>query len=170
MGTTAPGISPAGKPNYHGVDSREAFLAMHLNRPLLGQRVEDGQILLKHLNAQPHGVELVAIGSCGPIGLHLAALEPSVKSLTLERSILSWQWVTQTPLSQNQFTNVVPNALSHYDFGDLLAMIAPRSLTISHAVDATGRPASADAITAALSAARKRYADGNRLGKLRILP
>ena len=43
LGETA----PASKSAYFGSDSKEAFLAMHLSRPLLGQRVLDVLALLK---------------------------------------------------------------------------------------------------------------------------
>src|SRR5262249_42322418 len=39
LGHWAPGKMKAGKGGYFGVDVKEAFLAMHLDRPLLGQRV-----------------------------------------------------------------------------------------------------------------------------------
>src|SRR5262249_7253251 len=39
-GETAPAALPK-RPGYFGVDVREAFLGLHLDRPLLGQRVRD---------------------------------------------------------------------------------------------------------------------------------
>ena len=40
MGETSPGKAPAWGTMF-GADVKEAFLALHLNRPLLGQRVQD---------------------------------------------------------------------------------------------------------------------------------
>src|SRR5262249_43096851 len=35
-GETAPGVPPKGRPGFFGVDAKEAFLGLHLLRPLLG--------------------------------------------------------------------------------------------------------------------------------------
>ena len=50
FGETAPANPNARKPNYFGVDYNAIFIGMHLNRPLLGQRVYD---VLTVLDALP---------------------------------------------------------------------------------------------------------------------
>ena len=84
MGETAPPLPKRGE-NYSAVD-RLAFLSLHLNRPLLGQRVFD---LLQSFRAlQPSdgsgtGLHLIADGPAALVALHAAALDDNVKSVEL---------------------------------------------------------------------------------------
>jgi hypothetical protein len=159
MGETAPG-APAG-PNYFGADSREAFLAFHLDRPLLTQRVVDLLAVTELVNY--HGrpdFSLIATGSTGPIALHAAALDHRIKSVVIERSVISWSAVVRSKLCYNQLSNVVPGALEYYDLPDLAALIAPRPLTIRAPVDPLGKPVSQAELEAAYSKCRAAY---NRL-------
>ena|SRR5579871_1423711 len=74
FGETAPGTPAAGRPNYLGVDFKEAFLGLHLDRPLLGQRVQDILSIVETLAADtPEGFHVLAHGKTGPIALHAAA-------------------------------------------------------------------------------------------------
>jgi cephalosporin-C deacetylase-like acetyl esterase len=156
MGETAP-RKPSSKLNYFGNDIKEAFLAIHLNRPLLGQRLHDLLCLVDYWAKRMDNVEVIAVGSAGPVALHAAALDRRVSKLTLEKSLISWQNVVETPISYNQFTNVVPGALRVYDLPDLAAMIAPRPLTIREAVDALGRPVGREGLISAYKVCRQRY-------------
>ena len=77
FGETAPAPASA-KPGYFGNTYRESFLSLHLNRPLLGQRVHDllavtgfiDQKIGKHVSA----IEVIGSGGCGLVALHAAAL------------------------------------------------------------------------------------------------
>jgi dienelactone hydrolase len=143
QGQLAPGKAAAGKPNLFGVDTHEAYAAMHINRPLLGQRVSDLCSVMKaeeKISRSGANLELIGVGSAGPIVLHAAALTPKVGSVTLENSIVSWSAVVRTPISYNQLTNVVPGALKVYDLPDLAAMLTDRRLTIRNPVDPVGKP------------------------------
>jgi cephalosporin-C deacetylase-like acetyl esterase len=156
QGETAP--APAKGPNYFGVDQKEAFLALHLNRPLLGQRVYD---LLAVLEGMPDlagdGVHLVGVGSAGPIALHAAVVDGRIRQLSLRESVISWSAVVRTPISINQLTNVVPRALEHYDLPDLAAALAPRRLAIRAAVDPAGKPVTHATLDAEYAACREAY-------------
>ena len=110
MGETAPA---AGRPGPLGVGVKEAFLSLHLGRPLLGQRVGDLLSVLAALaDESPGGFSLIGHGTAGPIALHAAALEPRVVALTLDGAITSWSEVVRTPLTRDQLANVVPGALA----------------------------------------------------------
>jgi cephalosporin-C deacetylase-like acetyl esterase len=135
FGETAPGVAGKG-PSFFGTDFKEAFLALHLNRPLLGQRTFDLLVVIETMAAAKNPIHLVGVGAAGPVALHAAALDTRIKSVTLERSVLSWANVVRTPVSYNQLTNVVPGALKMYDLPDLAALVAPRGLTIRGSVDA----------------------------------
>jgi hypothetical protein len=134
LGETA----PTAKMAYFGVDFKESFLALHLNRPLLGQRVLDVLTIVRAAGRDE--VQMVGAGLCGLVALHAAALEPSIRQVTLERSLVSWSNVAHTPVSENQLSTVVPGVLKVYDLPELAATLAPRALTLHGAVDAALRP------------------------------
>jgi dienelactone hydrolase len=143
-GETAPGTAPANRPNYFGVDYTESFLGLHLNRPLLGQRVRDVLAVVAALSAKGDpAIQVSATGSVAVVALHAAALEPRIREVELRRCLTSWSDVVHTPISHNQLTNVVPGALAVYDLPELAAAVAPRPLTIQ-AVSPTGAAVDAE--------------------------
>ncbi len=156
-GETAPAKAPGKKPGYFGVDFKESFLGIHVNRPLLGQRVFDLLRIVDFLAGHTKDIEIVAVGATGPVALHAAVLDERIKSLTLERSLISWMSVVETPISYNQLTNIVPGALKSYDLPDLAARLAGRPLTIRQPVDAAGRPVSQQQLDEAYAHCRASY-------------
>jgi dienelactone hydrolase len=142
---------------YFGADQNEAFLAMHLNRPLLGQRVADILCLVEFLSHDAPAAELWAVGGTGPVALHAAALDKRITKLTLEKSLLSWQNVVETAISYGQLANVVPGALNVYDLPDLATLIAPRMVTLQEPVNARHQPATQEEIATAYRLCRARY-------------
>jgi dienelactone hydrolase len=130
-----------------GSDWKEAFMGIHLARPLLGQRVVDVLSVLQGLNAEygvGPGFDLVGVGAAGPIMLHAALLDQKglIKEVTLERSLTSWEDLVKQGLSRDQLGNIVPGALRVYDLPELAARLAPRPVHIKEPVDASGRPVS----------------------------
>ncbi len=158
MGETAPGQPAAGRPNYFGADYFEAFVSLHLSRPLLGQRTTDLLAVVAKMAGESDDIQLIGVGAAGPAALHAAALEPRIKQLTLADALVSWSAVVRTPISHNQLTNVVPGALAVYDLPDLAAAVAPRPLTIRNTVEPTGRPLTRNAALAAYRAVIAAYA------------
>ena len=131
------------KDAYFGTGIENPFLAMHVSRPLLGQRVEDTLAALDLLAERPEAdaakLSVVGIGKGGPIALHAAALDERLSEVTVERSIESWMDVVATPLGKDQLTQVVPGALTRYDLPDLVRAIAPRPVVIRYRIDPTGK-------------------------------
>jgi hypothetical protein len=88
MGETAPSAAGKGK-DLLGIDVKEAFLALHLNRPLLGQRVQDVLAALELLAHDPTTkdlpVHLVGVGAAGPVALHAASLDERIGQLTKKK-------------------------------------------------------------------------------------
>ncbi len=167
LGETAPGVPARDRPNDLGVDVSEAFLALHLNRPLLGQRVHDLlAVVAKIADESPEGMDAIGIGTAGPVVLHAAALDRRIRQVTLERSILSWSAVVTTPISRNQLTNVVPGVLRAYDLPELAATLVPRPLTIRQPVNPVGQPVSQAQLENVYTPARSAYGQekvGNKL-------
>jgi dienelactone hydrolase len=170
-GETAPGVVERDNTPVFGIDSKEAFLSLHLNRSLPGQRVWD---LLGVVARTPRwadgkvGVELVGVGSAAVTVLHVAAFDDRIKAATIENCLPSWDLVVRTPIGHNQLANVVPGALAVYDLPDLAASIAPRPLTIRNPVDAMGQPLSKEAAEEAYKAVRAAYKDAGAADKLTI--
>jgi hypothetical protein len=126
-GETAPGAPAKGKPGPFGVDFKEAFLSLHLNRPLLGQKTHDLLAVLACVAADARSeVRLVAVGNTGPVAMHAAALDARIRELNVEDSLSAWSDVVRTPLMEDQLTNVVPGALEIYDLPDLQRLMSPR--------------------------------------------
>lgn len=156
FGKTAPGELKAGKAPYFGVDFKESFLSLHIDRPLPGQRVLDLQNVIRFKKAKQTHLMSNGPSSC-LAALHAAALDTNLQSVTLEGALLSWSNVVRTPISYNQLTNVVPGVLKHYDLPELATMIAPRPLTVRNPVDAQGRPVSQKQLEETYAVTREHY-------------
>ncbi|HZE99075.1 MAG TPA: prolyl oligopeptidase family serine peptidase [Planctomycetota bacterium] len=146
--------APEGKAQPFGADWKEAFVAFHLNRPLLIQRTWD----LRSMNATlGRRFAVTAAGKAVPAALHAAALEKVIPELTLEGGIVSWASVLRSPVTTLELSNVIPGALAGYDLPDLAALMAPRKLSILSPVDGAGRPVSQADLEAAYAGAREAY-------------
>jgi pimeloyl-ACP methyl ester carboxylesterase len=155
LGETSPTPYPPKMP-YFGVDFKESFLAMHLNRPLLGQRVLDVLAVLGSMGREE--VHVVGMGLAGPVALHAAGLDASIRQVTLERSLVSWSNVVHMPVSYNQLSSVIPGALRVYDLPELAATLAPRPLTIRSSLDAASHPVAQAEVEKIYAACRSAYA------------
>jgi len=118
-----------------GEEYRVGMLALHIGRPLLGQRVEDVltalDVLVDRDEVDAGGIELLGVGPAGPVALHAAALDERFARLTLQDSIHSWvDDVVAQPRRANVIGYMVPSALLKYDLPDLVAAIAPRPVRI----------------------------------------
>jgi hypothetical protein len=116
---------------YRNDEFRNAMLAMHVGRPLLGRRVEDVLAVVDVLAADERvdtgAIHLVGIERAGPVVLHAAVLDRRIASVATRDSINSWaDDVVARPLAENQLSQVVPGALAHYDLPDLVEMLGAR--------------------------------------------
>src|SRR5262249_43343043 len=97
VGETAPRTAPAHRRDHHGGDTKEAFLALHLDRPLLGQRTYDLLAICRCLREEgTKELEVVGEGIAVPIVLHVAALDPSLARVRISRpAVASWSEVVR---------------------------------------------------------------------------
>ncbi|MCI0456939.1 MAG: acetylxylan esterase [Gemmataceae bacterium] len=171
LGETAPAAPPR-KPNYFGTDFKETYLALHLNRPLLGQRVHDllavVESLTKDKGTTGRPLHVVGVGAAGPVVLHAAVLDPRLGEITLERSLLSWTAVARTPITFNQLTNVVPGVLEVYDLPDLAATVAPRPLTMRDLLNPAQQPVGQAELDQTYAACRAAYGKQQAAGRLTL--
>jgi dienelactone hydrolase len=153
-----------------GPEFKEAFLSLHIARPLLGQRTLDVLAVLDLMETRPEarsnaGYELVGTGPAGLAILHAAALEERgrIRGITLERSLISWADVVQRGISRHQLPGVVSGVLEYYDLPDLAARLEPLPMTIRAALDATGQPVSRATLETAFAPAIRSYGTGKAL-------
>lgn len=145
---------PEGKAQPFGADWKEAFLGIHLNRPLLIQRALD----LRTANAAlGRNWSVTAVGKAVPAALYAAAHEKVIPELTLEGGIVSWASVLRHPVTTLELSNVIPGILARADLPDLAALMVPRKLTIKAPVDGAGKPVSQADLEAAYAGAREAY-------------
>jgi dienelactone hydrolase len=170
MGETSPPSPPDRGESLLGNDIKEAFLSIHIGRPLLGQRVLDLLCLLESLESRNDlsagkSFEVTGIGPAGLAVLHASALDEKglIKHVILERTLVSWTDVVNRGVSAAQLAGVLPGVLAYYDLPDLAARLNPCPLTIRHPTDALGRPVAQAELEAAYSACLHAYGNSKRL-------
>jgi dienelactone hydrolase/pimeloyl-ACP methyl ester carboxylesterase len=146
LGETSPAPAPPGRESPFGRDWREAFMALSIDKPLLGGRAVELLNVLETLNAETgilkaSGFHVVGVGVGGPVVLHAALLDERglIKKVTIQNSLVSWSNIVEKGVSRDQLSNVVPGVLGFYDLPDLAARLAPLPLEIVGSVDAEGK-------------------------------
>jgi hypothetical protein len=170
MGDSAPERKPSEAESPLGHNVKEAFLSLHIARPLLGQRVADLLCLLESLEVEEGstwtgGFDLEGTGPAGLVVLHAAALDQRglIRRITVDRSLVSWADVVQRGISRDQIASVIPGVLQYYDLPELAARLEPRPLTIRRAVDTLGRLVTQAELEASYAACRLTYGGGGSL-------
>ncbi len=114
-------------PKYFSQDYRNAMLALHMGKPLVGQRVEDITTLLDFIvgNKQLSSaeIEVNTKGNVGIAALHAAFFKPQINKLHLYQCLESYQQVLKQPLAKDRYGLVVNNILEHYDIPDMVSWI-----------------------------------------------
>ena len=170
MGASAPPTTPDRSDTASDSDAREAFLALHIGRPLLGQRVYDLLCLLESL-ARREGMasnrrfDVMGTGPAGLAVLHAAALDQKglIDHIVLERTLVSWTDVVERGMSRGQLAGVVPGVLAYYDLPDLAAQLNPCPLVIRHPTNALGLPVTQAELEAAYAVCRRAYGNHGTL-------
>ena len=105
---------------------RCAAAALHIDRPLLGQRVCDVRTLLNfcdsHEQLKNRPVRIVADGLFGPVVMHAAVIDERIGSANLTATLKTWRSYVENPMQRNMLSNVVPGVLRYYDLPDLLSL------------------------------------------------
>lgn len=119
-------------PKYNNREYRPALIALHLGRPLLGQRVEDVFSVLSFIrqdnrfNALP--IEVYASGRAAPVALHAAVLSPQITRLEVSDLPGSFHEILTQPTQKDWYSLVLPHVLHYYDLSDLAVVIGPQRL------------------------------------------
>jgi len=132
-----------------GEDYMATLRAFLVGKTLVGIRVEDVLGAVNWLSARsdvdPARLSAQATGPMGIVLLHAAVLEPRIRSITVDRTLVSYRNAVEEPLTRNLAQSVIPGVLQHYDLDDLVMAIAPRTVTIADPIDAAGKDVEADA-------------------------
>lgn len=132
------------RPQYHGPDGQDFYLAYHLGKSYVGMRAEDILVVARWLKEQhlPRNspLELVAVGYLNSSALHAAVREPALfQHVHLVRPLVSWDNVVQLGFSKNRLVNTVHGALEVYDLPDLVRVLGER-VSMEDPRDALGAP------------------------------
>ena len=111
-------------PKYFSKDYRNAMLALHIGKPLVGQRAQDILNVIDFIKTNADFKELpITINSIGLVGistLHAAFLNPNINKVNLYQCINSYQDVLNQPLAKDRYGAVIANVLSYYDIPTLI--------------------------------------------------
>jgi len=122
---------------------RSGFLAYLLGLSYTGMRTADVLMAARLLGRYGRGkeqraVHLIGVGDAGPAALHAAALEPRLfASLTLRRSLASWDSLVRGPEELDFAVHAVHGALRKYDLADLLKLLPKSKITVEEPIVAT---------------------------------
>lgn len=112
---------------YHNREYRDEAIALHIGRPLVGQRVEDVQTVMdyikKHERLDNQPVVIYANGAAATPALYAAVFNHKISKLYLYHTIKSYEYIVRHPLMKNAFSYVVPNVLKYYDLPNLVHLV-----------------------------------------------
>jgi len=130
------------KPNTCGVDQflrpygSDYFYAAHglmLDRPVLGQRVQDVLRVIDLLVANGHEeIHLAGRGWGAVVAAIAASLAPAVKQVTLKNALTSWSEVAETADYKWPFALLPHGVLSHFDLPDCYDFLAAQKALKNH--------------------------------------
>ena len=89
--------------------------------------------------------------------LYAAVLDRRIRKVILEDMLSSYDSVVENKIHRQVFESVVPGALKFYDLPDLVAVVAPREVSIVSATDPLGHELPANAVQKEYSRAVEAY-------------
>jgi cephalosporin-C deacetylase-like acetyl esterase len=144
MGVSAPRPPRGGPDFYRGMplEDRFAWANLVLGSPVIGQRVWDILLALDYLRSRSDvdrsQIRLIGKGSAGVAALMAAALDESVRSVLISRSIATYSSVVNSENYVLTLDWFVPGILKHFDIPDIAAAIHPRPVWVIDALDGEG--------------------------------
>jgi cephalosporin-C deacetylase-like acetyl esterase len=146
------GISTRGVPDSPPPARRNEFLgdysaaarAYVMGKTLVGMRAEDIIRAVDYL-ASRTDVDGTKIGGVGEGAqavalLHAAVIDKRIARLVLENAMVSYRAAIDHPVYHGLYNVMVPGIVRRYDMDDLLAALAPRTVTVINPADHLGRP------------------------------
>ena len=114
-------------PKYFNKEYRNAMLALHIGKPMVGQRVTDILTIFQFiasdtgLNNLP--VEIYASAPSAVSMLHAALYVPNIEIINISNTPKSYLELLRDPTQKDWYSSVIPNVLRHYDLSDLIKLI-----------------------------------------------
>jgi hypothetical protein len=146
-----------------------ALDCLMLGRSLLGQQVQDVLAATRYLmTIQPAMRPPLELRAHGPLSslraLFAAALEPAIGTLFLHGLPLSYASIVHGEPGPMPPTAYLFGVLRHFDLGDVLALLADRTVRLAETVDGGGVRIERDVVLAAYRPAARRFGEaGGRL-------
>lgn len=136
------GPGAAGYVQRHHREESYAWASLILGRSLLGQRTTDILGLAQALAAAyPRALLTLAAQERMTVpALCAAALDPRIARLYLAGHLVSWRELLAAEMYSHAFVNFVSNVLRATDLPQIARSLAPRSITVAGAVNASGDP------------------------------
>lgn len=121
-------------PKYYNKEYRNAMLALHIGKPLVGQRVTDILTVLDYLQTEPDTknlkLELYASGRAAISALHAAVLDNRIHTIYISSFISSFSYLFLYPIARNSYSYVIPSVLKYYDLPDLVKILKKRNIEV----------------------------------------
>lgn len=124
-------------------------------KTLVGLRIDDAIRCVDWLSSRPDvnpaAISARASGAMGIVLLHAAALDPRIREVTVDRTLLSYKDAVESPVTRNLAQSVLPGVLHYYDLPGLVVGISPRPVSIVSPINGEGNPVAADQAQQALA-------------------
>jgi cephalosporin-C deacetylase-like acetyl esterase len=121
---------------------RFAWTNLVLGTPLIGQRVWDTLRAMDYLRTRSDvnasQIRILGSGPAGLAALMAAALDESVQSVLIQRTLATYFSVVDSEDYSLALDWFVPRILQHFDIPDIAAAIYPRPVWVINALDADG--------------------------------
>ena len=173
------GVGELGKTNAQGdaiidgVSHNVWYASMLIGRSITGIRAGD-VIRIAQLLEEKYGLNDIsglARGNMGPVLLHAAAFDQSIRRIALIEPLSSYRALVMSRYYHSGFLhNTVGGALQSYDLPDIAACLAPRKLMMMGITDALGDMVDPGQIAVDLDVIRNTYHNMDADGQLIIVP
>ena len=157
-----------------GETEGNANVASLIGRSLVGIQAGDvtrvANFLKSREDVDSNKISGIAFDEICPTLLHAAAMDQSIKSISLVNPLISYQSIVMNKFYDPIYSKyTVPGALTAYDLPDLIGCIAPRKVALVGGDDQMKKTASRELIDETLSFPRAVYAIKNSTSKLYIV-
>ena len=148
------------------------YIAMHVGRSLVGIQAGDlvrvANYLESRADVEKGTIGAVSKGEMGPVLLHAAAFDKSIRNIVLIGSPLSYKSIVMNQFYNISFSCAVAGALKAYDLPDLVACLAPVRIVLAELKDQMLNPAPAGIIEQELGFPREVYSNNSASENLRV--
>lgn len=155
-----------------GVSYNLFFTSTLIGRSILGIQVSDLIKLNAVLTHQFPQSEILGVAKkeMGPVLLHAAAFDKTIKRVAINESYVSYRSIAGNEFYKSTHVfSLVPGALLSYDLPDLMASLAPRKLLLLNTTNGNGDKMEQSAISKELNSVNSQYTRTKALNNLSVL-